>query len=85
MAVLNRCRKSRPYRCPVGIGIKRPRTQKDWNSTCIRKQWLIVGLQIFTLHTGIKFFSLLEIKGTGLEVNVDKTKCMVMSGDQNAG
>jgi hypothetical protein len=24
-------------------------------------------------------------KGTGLEVNADKTKCMVMSQDQNAG
>ena len=43
------------------------------------------GVAGLTLHTGIKFFSLLEIKETGLEVNADKTNYKVMSRDQNAG
>jgi len=43
------------------------------------------GVAVFTLHAGIKFFSLLEIRETGLDVNADKTKYMVMSRDQNAG
>jgi hypothetical protein len=43
------------------------------------------GVAVLTLHSGIKFFSFLEIKETGLEVNADKTKYVVMSRDQNAG
>ena len=43
------------------------------------------GVRVSTLHTGIRFFSLLEIKETGLEVNADKTNYMVKSRDQNAG
>jgi hypothetical protein len=37
------------------------------------------------VHTSIKFFSLLEIKESGIEVNADKTKHIVMSRDENAG
>jgi hypothetical protein len=44
-----------------------------------------MGLQLFMVHTGIKFFSVFEIKETGIEVNADKTKHIVMSRDQNAG
>jgi len=43
------------------------------------------GVAVFTLHAGIKFFILFEIREIGLDVNADKTKYKVMSRDQNAG
>ena len=43
------------------------------------------GVAVFTLHAGIKFFILFEIREIGLDVNADTTKFMAMSRDHNAG
>jgi len=44
----------------------------------------ILGARVHTLMTNSEAF-LVASKETGLEVNADKTKYLVMSRDQNAG